>query len=107
MKWYLPIRRWVDSRWNEPGNGWKAAFAIAMIPMVLVSASGLGSMSFTLSVVWAIIWMMFMAWRGLRMLRAGAIVHEQEYDRRGKFKLTHEYHRTGSATAARRAARRG
>lgn len=55
---------------------------------------------------WAVIvplgagWAAFVAWRTTRLLRAAAINGDRDFDQRGKFLLSPEYHRSESVTAA-------
>lgn len=58
------------------------------------------------SVIAAVLWFGFVAWRGLRLLRATAGRGDREYDRQGKYDLPPEYKATESATSAARRRRR-
>jgi len=70
--------------------------------MFIAWVLGGGRISFAIASGMAIGWITFVAWRGIRMLKASAIQGDRNYDRAGKFKLASEYHETMSATAAAR-----
>jgi hypothetical protein len=50
-------------------------------------------------------WLMFVGWRAVRLLKAGALKGDRSYDQISKFALPPEYSSTESATKARQ--RRG
>lgn len=100
---YLRVRRWVDAQWAAPGQQHKVLLLPALLPAALVIPlmEDAGWLLW-LCIGWAVFWLGFIGWRGMRMLRANAKRSDRVYDRETKFKLAREYWTTESATQTRR-----
>jgi hypothetical protein len=96
---YLRIRKWVDESLGAYSVvSYKVPFFLAIIPFFAVPL--LGSWWLAPSIAWAALWTGFVSWRAYRLMRATGIKGDRAYDRKGKFRLSHEYWSTESATAS-------
>lgn len=110
MRRYLAIRRFVD--WDLSGSGyirsgkWSLLIALmlacAPLPLVERPYSSYAVAVIALAIVASLIWLSFVAWRGIRIFRATAIRGDRSFDRHDKHLLSSEYAATESATRAKR-----
>ncbi|MEA3262230.1 MAG: hypothetical protein U9R07_01975 [Pseudomonadota bacterium] len=98
MNPYQIVRDWVDRQWHAKGGRFKILLLPAILPLFLLSPAR----ATQAWVVWAwfVAWNAFVAWRYWVYLKAEAAKADIEYDRKGKFRLSAEYHDTESATAS-------
>lgn len=97
----------MDAQWAAGGLQCKVLLLPVLIPAaLLIPFMRTHDLGLWLGVAWALGWLGFIAWRGVRMMVAGARRGDRTYDRVGKFKLAEAYHSTESATAATRRKRK-
>ena len=109
-KSYWRVRRWVDHdlvATRRPisifGPLFVAGFSVFGLASIGGVALPVGGVLIALPLV---AWFGFVAWRAIRLVRTVSIKSAREYDTRGKFLLSTEYHRSESTLAAGRGARR-
>lgn len=101
---YLGIRRWVDHDLATQRRPISIFSPVFLVIFALIGARFIGPVADV--VAWALVlplaagWFAFVAWRISRLLRAVSIIGDREFDQRGKFLLSPEYHRSESVTAA-------
>ena len=110
MRRYLAVRRFID--WDLSGNGyirsgsWSLFIALllacAPLPFVERPYSPHALAVIALAIVASLIWLSFVAWRGIRIFRATASHGDRSFDRHDKHLLSSEYAAAESATKAKR-----
>lgn len=104
---YLVVRRYVDAQFAARSLQYKVLLLPAGLPFAILAPLMRGEDWLLWSCVgWAVLWIGFVGWRGMRMLRANAKKSDRVYDRRTKFELAREYWTTESATQTRRGKRK-
>ncbi|MEG3086946.1 hypothetical protein [Sphingomonas sp. PB4P5] len=106
MRSYLAVRRFVD--WDLSGTGyirsgsWSLMIALLLacgpLPFVERPYSPSALTVIALAIGASLIWMSFIAWRGIRIFRVTSIRGDRRYDRHDKHRLSSEYAGTESAT---------
>lgn len=106
----MAVRKFVD--WDLSGTGYirsgSWSFLIALLlafgpfPFVERPYSAPNLVVIGLAIIASLIWLSFVAWRGIRIFRATAMRGDRAYDRFDKHLLSPEYAATESATKARR-----
>ena len=108
---YLDVRRWTDAELTrEPRGG------LGLAPMVLAIGIGLLFQAATTgpvrSAAWAVcvaaatLWIGFISWRGIRLIKAASLLGDRDYDRHGRFLLPPEYAGSESHLSHRRRLKR-
>ena len=100
---YLRTRRWVDHDLATQRRPLSIFGPLFFIILVMTGAHFIGPVAEGSARVVIIPlgagWAAFVAWRITRLLRAVSIIGDREFDQRGKFLLSPEYHRSESVTA--------
>ena len=106
---YLFVRRWVDRklshsrRYVQEEAGWPALLPI--LPLVALRSTNGWAWGVAASI--SAVWLGFVAWRAIRLIRAGNIKSDRFYDVKGKFDLPPEYAATASILAHQKRGRLG
>jgi hypothetical protein len=108
MKLYSTLRRLVDWDLNQHHRPGSLSLLLGMLPWLgIVPISrwldrSLEQGLIVIATVLTAVWLLFVVWRGWRLLRASILKSDRAYDRKGRFMLPPEYKRTISATGAKR-----
>lgn len=110
MRSYLALRRFVD--WDLSGTGfirsgsWSLMIALLLacgpLPFVGRLSSPSALTVTALAIGASLIWLSFVAWRGIRIFRVTSIRGDRRYDRHNKHRLSSEYADTESAIKSKR-----
>ena len=104
VNFYLRIRRWVDRDLASRSLN-TIAHVFGLIPILVAALAQNVFEQPVTTVVWTVAiglcvaWTAFIVWRGVRLIKAGSIKGDREFDQTGKFLLSPEYHRSESVTA--------
>jgi len=104
---YCIIRDWVDRQWCAPGLQFKVLLLPAMLPLLVILMIGKTPVLDWAGWAWFGAWTIFVFWRWWIYIKMESRKSDLQYDRKGKFRLSREYHDTESATAAKERKRRG
>ena len=115
MSAFHRLCRFIDRDLSKTGyirsGGWSLSIAMLILSMPLLAFTspyrGAAAWAVAAAVSLCLIWLGFVAWRGVRIMRATSRKSDRRYDREGKFLLAPEYHGSDSATGAARRKRRG
>ena len=103
---YLRVRRWVD---HDLASQWRPSSIVGPLFLVLFALLAANWAEHTPAVLGSLVivplyavWMAFVCWRGVRLLRATTIKGDREFDQRGKYLLAPEYATSESYLAHRK-----
>lgn len=93
---YLGVRRWTDTELARGGNHNLASlpFVVALClsaPFHLYTTGPARLIGVGAFLLLAAAWVVFMVWRGVRLMRAASIRSARRFDRHGKYDLPPEY----------------
>lgn len=102
---WLRFRRFVDRELAKPRTTAPLPVGLLVFAMVFLRphlAPPAALAGWIIVAAACLAWVAFVAWRGWRLFRAGALRSDRAFDQRGKFKLPPEYWTSESASRARR-----